>query len=138
MGRSMSNATQPLISAMRVEKLFGLYTYSLPRDGSFQNAAILYGDNGVGKSTILRMAFHLLSAANDRGHRTALFKIDFHSFDVELVSGVTIKAARIHKSELDFLQLTILRGNEILARWDYRPGSRSVARMSEGDQYVIF
>mgnify|MGYP001596305897 CR=1 FL=1 len=59
--------TARLISAIRIEKLFGLYTYDIPQDGELSNAAILYGDNGVGKSTVLRLVFHLLSAAHNRG-----------------------------------------------------------------------
>lgn len=58
-----------LISYIKVEKLFGLYTYKIPETGELSNAAILYGDNGVGKSTLLRLVFHLLSAAHNRGRR---------------------------------------------------------------------
>ena len=63
---------EKLISRIRVEGLFGLYTYEVPQTGVLDNAAILYGDNGVGKSTMLRLVFHLLSSANNKGHRTAL------------------------------------------------------------------
>jgi AAA15 family ATPase/GTPase len=49
------------ISAVVIKKLFGLYDYTLPGDNIFANIAVLYGENGVGKSTILRMVFHLLS-----------------------------------------------------------------------------
>ena len=84
--------TARLITSIRVRRLFGLYTYELPATGEFSNAAILYGDNGVGKSTLLRLAFHLLSAANDRGHRTALYDADFDSLEVALASGITLSA----------------------------------------------
>jgi energy-coupling factor transporter ATP-binding protein EcfA2 len=128
----MADSSGPLISAIRVEKLFGLYTYELPNGAALQNAAILYGDNGVGKSTILRLAFHALSPADDRGHRTALTKVDFAKFQVDLASGITISAERTQKSDPKFLQLTITRGNEVLAQWDYRPGPKSAAGMGEG------
>ena len=45
--------TARLISQIEIEGLFGLYTYVVPENGELANAAILYGDNGVGKSTII-------------------------------------------------------------------------------------
>ncbi len=39
--------TARLIARIRVEKLFGLYTYVIPEVGELANAAILYGDNDL-------------------------------------------------------------------------------------------
>jgi energy-coupling factor transporter ATP-binding protein EcfA2 len=114
-----------LISAIRIENLFGLYTYRLPQEGSMPNAAILYGDNGVGKSTILRLAFHLLSAARDRGHRSTLYNAPFEKLEVDLVSGITLRAARNEKSLPKVLELSILKETETLAKWIYFPGNKS-------------
>lgn len=111
-----------LIKAIRVKQLFGLYTYSLPASGELSNSAILYGDNGVGKSTLLRLAFHLLSAADDRGHRGALYSADFERLEVDLSSGVTLTAATSGDKESRILLLEIKKGNEVLAGWDYEPG----------------
>lgn len=115
--------TAKLISAIRVEKLFGLYTYRLPQAGTFSNAAILYGDNGVGKSTILRLAFHLLSAANDRGHRTALFDAEFESLEVELASGIVLGAQFTKSKGQRVLSLNIRKDDKLLAVWDHHPRS---------------
>lgn len=114
--------TAKLITSIRVEKLFGLYSYTLPHDGrTFSNAAILYGDNGVGKSTILRLAFHLLSAANNRGHRTALFNTEFRSLDVQLASGVTLSARFPRDRPQRVLTLEIAKEGKVLAVWDHHP-----------------
>ena len=46
------------ISKIEVRKLFGVYDYDLQYNSSDftdDNLIILYGDNGTGKSTILRM-----------------------------------------------------------------------------------
>jgi energy-coupling factor transporter ATP-binding protein EcfA2 len=119
-----------LISQIRITKLFGLYSYALPDNTNFTNASILYGDNGVGKSTILRLAFHLLSAANDRGHRTALYKAKFESLEIELTSGHCIKAKFINQGKNEktrTLSLSITEGAETIVIWDYIP-----KRMQEG------
>lgn len=106
-----------LIASIKINGLFGLYDYVLPSVGEFQEAAILYGDNGVGKSTILRLVFHLLFAANDKGHRTALYESEFQSLEVLLTSGVLFSARR----KLDVLSLAIDQNNETVVVWDYKP-----------------
>jgi energy-coupling factor transporter ATP-binding protein EcfA2 len=113
--------TARLISSIRIEKLFGLYTYVIPEIGELSNAAILYGDNGVGKSTLLRLVFHLLSAASDRGHRSALYKTDFHHLEVTLSSGVRLTARVIEAEPSKLLLLEVLQGEKRLAVWDHRP-----------------
>jgi energy-coupling factor transporter ATP-binding protein EcfA2 len=117
--------TAKLISTIRVEKLFGLYTYVIPDVGELSNAAILYGDNGVGKSTLLRLVFHLLSAAHDRGHRTALFKADFQLLTVTLSSGVKLSARFVDPTPIKLLLLEIETGDKKVAVWDYRPRDES-------------
>lgn len=113
-----------LISSIQVKGLFGLYDYTLPEQGSFEDAVILYGDNGVGKSTVLKLAFHLLSAADNRGHRTALYNTEFASLEVILTSGVRLSAKKVD----EVLSLAVVVNNEIIAVWDYKP-----RRAGEGD-----
>lgn len=122
----------PLISSIYVEKLFGLYSYKLPDDGELTNASILYGDNGVGKSTILRLVFHLLSAAGDRGHRNALYNAPFGRIEVLLESGILLAASREVSEEGDFyeglnkgLVLTIHKGADLLGEWIFDPEKRN-------------
>lgn len=127
---------EKLISAIRVKGLFGLYTYCLPDQGNFSDAAILYGDNGVGKSTILRLAFHLLSAANDRGHRTALFNSQFQRLDIELTSGVELKASFSEKQDQRILSLSIVKDNKVLVIWDYQPSLGS-EKYILGNEFLV-
>lgn len=110
-----------LISTIRIEKLFGLYTYLIPDAGELSDAAILYGDNGVGKSTLLRLVFHLLSAANNRGHRTALYKTEFQQLDVTLSSGITLSARFGEPEPARILILEIAVDGKKIAAWDYHP-----------------
>lgn len=125
------------ISAIRVKKLFGLYSYELPKGGSLSDAAILYGDNGVGKSTLLRLVYHLLSAADGRGHRNALFQIDFEELVVDLASGARLVARKHEEDDLQVLKQSILLNDKPLAQWDFIPSSRN-ARYFEDEDIMIY
>ncbi len=92
-----ANKANKTVKCIRVEKLFGRFTYQLPREGSKQEIdkiLILYGDNGSGKTTILRLLFHLLATDRRKGHKTELAKIPFLRFEVELASGTKLWATR--------------------------------------------
>jgi hypothetical protein len=120
-----------------VEDLFDLYSYRLPPEGSFSNAAILYGDNGVGKTTILMLAFHLLSPANNRGHRTQLYKAPFKRFEVGLSSGIVLTANKTEKQAVGALDLSIRKGTETLAEWLYIPGHKEASDESSIADFEI-
>ena len=111
-----------LIKSIHIEGLFGLYSYTLPQDSSFGDASILYGDNGIGKSTILKLVFHLLSPAPNKGHRGALHRTEFRKLEVNLVSGVTVSAIRTNDEPSRILNFAISRSGRDLALWRYRPG----------------
>lgn len=122
-----------LITSIRIDKLFGLYTYCLPKTGSFSNAAIFYGDNGVGKSTLLRLVFHLLSAANNRSHRTALYNTEFHKLEVDLASGITLIARFNDDIKERVLTFEVTESGRILAIWDYDAESKSARNFDRDD-----
>lgn len=107
------------VAKVKVRDLFGIYSYDLPGEDLFSNAVILYGDNGVGKSTLLRLVYHLLSSADNRGHRTALYKSDFSSLEVELSTGVFLSAKRKSEDDIPFLKLDIEKDGKLIARWNY-------------------
>lgn len=109
------------ISRIRVHGLFGLYDYSLPKEGVFQQATILYGDNGAGKSTLLRLVFHLLSPAPNRFHRTALHSCKFSRLDIQLSSGVSVSATRSTDESTPRIYLAVARGRILLALWECYP-----------------
>jgi len=85
------------IKRIVVRHLFGTYDYDLSPSDKSENPdrlIILYGDNGSGKTTILRMLFHLLAPETGQGHKTALATIPFSRFDVHFTSGDHVWAER--------------------------------------------
>lgn len=91
------------IKTIVVEKLFGLYDYTLTIPSTVEdNVFIIYGDNGTGKSTILRIAYHLLSSETGQSHKTFLANSSFKYFLVEFSDGTKVSAERTDENE-DYL-----------------------------------
>ncbi len=86
------------ISHLEVRELYGRYSYDLQvpaaSTADLSRVLVLYGDNGSGKTTILRLLFHLLSPAARRGHRTFLARTPFRYFAVSFAGGLSVKATR--------------------------------------------
>jgi len=114
------------IVRVRLVDLFGLYSYDLPHiPQTLGRTPILYGENGLGKTNILRILFHLLSAAPNRGHRTALARIKFKSIEVFLSNDIVVRAIRPSERLIGAARLEVCRlvskGLEILGAWDWYP-----------------
>lgn len=104
------------IVRIEVEKLFGKYTYTLSKqDNNFRESSllILYGDNGSGKTTILKILFHLLSSAKVKNNLSFLAKTPFQKFSVFLADGTSITASRRNGELLDSFELKIHSNNEV-------------------------
>ncbi|MDQ6524053.1 AAA family ATPase [Nocardioides sp. LHD-245] len=86
----------PLVRSLEVVELFGRYSYRVlvPEGARTDRLVLFYGDNGKGKTTILRLLWHLLSPAADRHHRSRIAKIPFKNFLVHLEDGSSIEASR--------------------------------------------
>ncbi len=110
---------QSIIQKIEISGLFGRFNHTIPQSGYLTSPSILYGDNGVGKSTILNMVFHLLSAAGDKGHRSALRNIPFKKMSVSLSNGVTLTAEKDEDWDDDGnLILQIQIDDLIVAEWE--------------------
>src|SRR4030095_15456632 len=80
-----------------VHKLFGHFNYVLDfasKHSSDDRLGILYGDNGSGKTTILKLLYHLLSPIDNRGHKSVLGQTKFERFEVILSNKVAVIARR--------------------------------------------
>lgn len=115
------------ITRVRLLKLFGLYSYDIPGDEiSLNRTPILYGENGLGKTNILKAIFHLLSPAHNQGHRTSLGKIKFQSIEIFLSNGVVVSARRTDsltgafRAEVTQTFATD-SADQLLGAWDWYP-----------------
>ena len=91
------HAIRTAISRIKVSKLFGRYDYDLgpsPEACNPDRLLILYGDNGCGKTTILRTLFHILAPEGGEGHKTAVAGTSFGKFEVDFTSGDRVWAER--------------------------------------------
>lgn len=114
------------IKQVSIRNLFGSYSYELPsRSDGLGKIAILYGDNGAGKTTVLNLIFHMLSPADDRGHRTAIGKIAFNLIRIELYDGTTIEAIRDGDPHTQEYHLRIKRPKMETIKLLYDPNERA-------------
>jgi energy-coupling factor transporter ATP-binding protein EcfA2 len=107
--------SQLLVARIEVEKLFGRYNYRIEMPYTNSSAtskiAILYGDNGTGKTTILKLLFHLISPSGGRGHRTFICRLPFSRFAVAFSDGTKIEALRDGLNLVGAFQLIFKRQN---------------------------
>jgi len=135
------NTASPPLSVVRieVERLFGRYTYTLSKEDQHRqldsSLVILYGDNGSGKTTILKLLFHLLSPAQNRGHRTFLAQTPFAKFSVLLADGTQIVCTRGQGKLTGSFQVKILRGEEIVPPVNYEVDDNRKVK-SEDDKFI--
>ena len=105
--KPMSEIHPYAIVEIQVEGLFGyidqVLTPTETTHDQISKLAILYGENGTGKTTLLRMAFYLLSPRIDRGHKTNLSAIAFKLLKISLRDGTTFQASRNDTESGDFL-----------------------------------
>jgi energy-coupling factor transporter ATP-binding protein EcfA2 len=129
------------ILTVSVEELFGRYTYNLPEKEPKINdrLAILYGDNGAGKTTILKLLHHTISCATSRGHKTAVAQIPFRKFCITFSEGFQLLATR-EKAEAGTFRMELLMDGTPLrsAIFETEDGAIPVqgSRSAEQDEFL--
>jgi energy-coupling factor transporter ATP-binding protein EcfA2 len=110
------------IRKISVELLFGQLTYELQDivspPGKASKVLLLYGDNGAGKTTILRILFFLLSHIDGRGHKTKVARIRFKRFEVNFADGTKVVAEREDYTVPEY-EVRVTRGDSQLAQAAY-------------------
>lgn len=112
------------INEIAVDDLFGRYTYSVKSNGG---NVLLYGDNGSGKSTILRLAFHLLCTQENAGHKSWVANCPFKSVRISLDDCNVISAYRSSHGS----------GSYTMSIAGKRKGSYELKSIYQGNEHVI-
>ena len=106
------------IVSITVEGLFGYINQTLTTNDAtrdrISHLAILYGENGTGKTTLLRLAFHLLSPRVDRGHKSALAATPFKLLSIYLRDGTRFEAKRDNASRGNYVFSVKRPGRKLL------------------------
>lgn len=107
---------QHCIKQIKVEKLFGRYTYEIPREMNdarkLEDLMILYGDNGSGKTTILKLLYNVLLPVQRRGSKSFIAETVFKRFAIEFESGLVISAERRKGSLIGSYELRLTDAGE--------------------------
>lgn len=95
---SFNTTDRSTIRSVSVRGLFGRFDYDIPALPEQRREApqlmILYGDNGSGKTTIMRLIVGLLSLSKNKGHRSLLARTPFREFAVRLSDSTELMAFR--------------------------------------------
>ncbi len=86
------------IRRISMTNLFGMYDYNLAihdDTSKTEKMFILYGDNGSGKTTILKLVFHLLAPEGNEGHKSIVAQIPFKCFEIEFQDNTKIYAEHL-------------------------------------------
>jgi energy-coupling factor transporter ATP-binding protein EcfA2 len=135
----MPQLTDHHIRSIYVHRLFGRYTYAVPRtkDKRFEDINILYGENGRGKTTLLHLVFHLLSASSTRGHKTYVANVPFQKLEVVLRDG-TVVAAEKDAQLLTGPTTFIVRTAASVSTWTFRPNAPNQFNVRDLPEKVDF
>jgi energy-coupling factor transporter ATP-binding protein EcfA2 len=93
----MPSSSRLAVGSIEVKGLFGLYNYDIPGsepDKDTKTILILYGDNGSGKTTILRLLFHAVTTETGGGHKSFIARTKFEKVRFEFTDGHRISLVR--------------------------------------------
>jgi energy-coupling factor transporter ATP-binding protein EcfA2 len=87
------------IDVIEIDQLFGRYSYHLnapeATDSKQRRLMLIYGDNGAGKTTVLKLIWHLLSPHSSKGHRSYIAQTPFRKLALRFSSGISITAEKV-------------------------------------------
>ncbi|NEV87807.1 ATP-binding protein [Streptomyces tendae] len=114
-----------LVSAVEIRGLFGNKYLHVDLAGENRGhrggrrLSLLYGNNGSGKTTVLKLLWHALSPSDRGGHRSEIAKTPFERFTIHLCSGDVISVEKIDGLVGDF-RATVMSGDRRIVDQLYR------------------
>ena len=119
----MAISKSKLISSVIVTGLFGKYDYEIPQkratDPSLNRTIFIYGDNGCGKTTVLRLVFHALATAEKAGHRTFLSRTKFRTLEITLDNGTKVSCAKTGNDLLGTFKMSVKKKNKRPVEYEF-------------------
>jgi len=115
------------IQSINIVRLFGRYSYSFPASGNeLKGLNIIYGGNGLGKTTLLNLVFHLFSIGQGKTNLDFISKTAFESFKVTLNDSTTISASKDPQLLIGSVKFKIKIKGEPSQEWEYIPGQQGI------------
>lgn len=121
------------ICKIEVERLFDQYTYSIPTqpgERELSDVVILYGDNGCGKTTILKLLYNVLLAAPRPGSKSFVAQTVFKRFIIRMRDGITVIVERRAEKLVGSYIYRIEKGPEVVMEIYLEADSDGVVRMT--------
>lgn len=118
----MKRGKKNWIKGICVEKLFGLYDYEIPGNEGPKNiekVLILYGENGSGKTTILRLIFHLLASEKRGGHKTFVAHTKFKRLVIKFSNKYKVVAYRTGEKLLGSFVMELWNAEEKISSTEF-------------------
>ena len=128
------------ITSVSIENLFGRYSYDLrlseQEDLEGPRLSLLYGDNGTGKTTILKLVFHLLSSELSRGHKTYIANVPFRRLCVSFSDGTEICASRCSDELIGNFEISVASREHTpsSAKFHIHPETRAITQASLSEE----
>jgi len=127
------------ISKIEVEKLFGEYTYCIPMQPSGSelsdsDVVILYGDNGCGKTTILKLLYNVLLPIHRPGSKSFVAQTKFRCFRVSMRDGTTVTVERPAEKLVGSYKYIVKKDNEVVKETHLKAESDGAIRTKEGEE----
>lgn len=132
----MSPSSGPLVSAVEIENLYGKKSISLNLargdETQDQRLSLLYGNNGSGKTTVLRLLWNALSPSMTEGHRTRISRTPFKRFTIYLHSGDVITFTKAEDLVGDFT-VSVMNGQNRIVEQSYHETPRGLIHLNRDD-----
>lgn len=125
------------INKIEVKELFGYYNYMVERKNIDEELLlIIYGDNGCGKTTLLELAFNLLSIVNGNGQKTKIANIKFKEFIVTFDGDIKVMAIR-GSSSIGSYHFIITEKDKIIEEMELLVDSQCKVRFEDNSESDI-
>ena len=113
---SKEESDQISINRIVIKDLFNQYNYYIPPitelKTDYSRILILYGDNGSGKTTILKLLYNTLNIHISKIYANYLFNIPFSLFELTLSNSTIIKVFRDDESHIGSFTIELIEENK--------------------------